>query len=57
MRLAGHAVHMGEKMSAYRTLVRKSERRKLQGRQNSEWDDNIKIELLDAKWGDVDWNH
>jgi hypothetical protein len=55
MRWAGHVARMGEKRSAYRLLVGKSEGKRPLGRPRRRWVDNIKIDLGEVGWGDVDW--
>jgi hypothetical protein len=42
---------MGEKRNAYRLLVGKPE-----GRPRRKWVDNIRIDLVEVGWGDVDWS-
>jgi predicted small integral membrane protein len=44
---------MGEKRNACRLLVGKGKRPL--GRRSLRWVDNIKIDLLEIGWGDVDW--
>jgi hypothetical protein len=44
---------MGEKRNAYRSLVGKPEGRRPLGRHR--WLDNIRIDLVEVGWGDVDW--
>jgi hypothetical protein len=39
----------------YRLLVGKPEGKRPLGRRRRRWVDNIKIELLEIGWGDVDW--
>jgi hypothetical protein len=51
MRWAGRVARMGEKRNAYRLLVGK---RPL-GRPRRRWVDNIRIDLGEVGWGDVDW--
>jgi hypothetical protein len=51
MRWAGHIARMGEKRNAYRLLVGK---RPL-GRPRCRWVNNIRIDLGEVGWGDVDW--
>jgi hypothetical protein len=51
MRWAGHVARMGEKRNAYRLLVGK---RPL-GRPRPRWVDNIRMDLGEMGWGDVDW--
>jgi hypothetical protein len=45
----------GEKRNAYRLLVGKPEGRRPLGRPRRRWVDNIKMDLLEVGWGDVDW--
>jgi hypothetical protein len=54
MRWAGHVARMGEKRNAYRLLVGKPEGRPL-GRPRCRWLDNIRMDLVEVGWGDVDW--
>jgi hypothetical protein len=46
---------MGGKRNAYRVSVR--EQKRPQGRPSSKWEDNIKINLRDIRWGNMDWIH
>jgi hypothetical protein len=46
---------MGEKRNAYRLLVGKPEGRKPLGRPRRRWLDNIRMDLVEVGWGDVDW--
>jgi hypothetical protein len=55
MRWAGHVARIGEKRNAYRLLVGKPEGRKPLGRQRRRWLDNIRMDLVEVGWGDVDW--
>jgi hypothetical protein len=55
MRWADHVARMGEKKNAYRLLVGKAEGRRLLGRPRRRWVDNIRIDLGEVGWGDVDW--
>jgi hypothetical protein len=48
---------MGEKRSAYRMLVRKSEGKRPLGRHRCKWEDNIKMCLREIGWRDVGWIH
>jgi hypothetical protein len=43
------------KRNAYRILVGKSEGKRLLGRPRRKWMDNVKIDLRETGWGDVDW--
>jgi hypothetical protein len=51
MRWAGNVARTGEKRNAYRLLVGK---RPL-GRPRRRWVDNIRMDLGEVGWGDVDW--
>jgi hypothetical protein len=55
MRWAGHLARMGEKRNAYRLLVEKPGGSRPLRRQGRRWLDNIRIDLLEVGWGDVDW--
>jgi hypothetical protein len=57
MRWARHVVHMGEARGAYITLVRKPDGRRPLGRPRHRWEDNIKIDLGEIGFGDVDGLH
>jgi hypothetical protein len=54
MRWAGHAARMGER-NAYRLLVGKPEGKRPLGRPRLRWVDNIRMDLGEVGWGDVDW--
>jgi hypothetical protein len=45
----------GEKRNAYRLLVGKPEGRRLLGRPGCRWVDNIRMDLGEVGWSDVDW--
>jgi hypothetical protein len=47
--LAGHVAQMGEKRNAYRLLVGKPELRP-----RRRWLENIRMDLVEVGWGDVD---
>jgi hypothetical protein len=51
MKWEGHVARMGEKRNAYRLLLGK---RPL-GRPRGRWLDNIRVDLGEVGWGDVDW--
>jgi hypothetical protein len=55
MRLAGHAARMGEKRNAYRLLMRRPEGKGPLGRPRRRFVDNIRMDLGEVGWGDVDW--
>jgi hypothetical protein len=50
MRWAGHIARMGEKRTAYRILVGKSEGKGPLGRPTCMWEDNIKMDLREIGW-------
>jgi hypothetical protein len=55
MRWAGHVERMGERRNAYRILVGKPEGNRPLWRPKCTWVDNIKINLRERGWGDIDW--
>jgi hypothetical protein len=57
MRWVGHVAHMGEVRGAYSVLVRRPEGRRPLGRPRRRWKDNIKMDLREIGFGDVDWIH
>jgi hypothetical protein len=44
-----------EKRNAYRILVRKPEGKRPLGRSRRRWVDNIKMDLREIGWDDMDW--
>jgi hypothetical protein len=46
---------MGEKWNVYRLLMEKPEEKRQLERPRSRWVDNIRIDLGEVGWGDVDW--
>jgi hypothetical protein len=50
MRWVGHVARMGVKRNACR------EERRPQGRPRGRWVDNIRIDLREVGWDDVDWS-
>jgi hypothetical protein len=56
MRWAGHVARMGEVRGAYNILVGRLEGRPL-GRPRHRCVDNIKMDLREIGFGDVDWFH
>jgi hypothetical protein len=55
MRWAGHVARRGEKRNSYRLLVGKPEGKRPLGRPRRRWVDNIRMNLEEVGWGDVDW--
>jgi hypothetical protein len=55
MRWAGHAAQMGKNWNAYRILVGKVEGKRPLGRPGRRWEDNIKMDLREIGWSDMDW--
>jgi hypothetical protein len=55
MRWAGHVARMGDNRNAYRLLVAKPDGRRPLGRPRRRWLNNIRIDLVEAGWGDVGW--
>jgi hypothetical protein len=52
---AGHVARMGEERNAYRLFVGKPEGKRPLGRPRRRCVDNIRMDLGEVKWGDVDW--
>jgi hypothetical protein len=48
---------MGEVRGAYNILVGRPEGRRPVGRPRRRWEDNIKMDLREIGFGDVDWIH
>jgi hypothetical protein len=46
---------MGEKRNEYRLLVGKPEGKRPLGRPRRRWVNNIRVDLREVDWGDVDW--
>jgi hypothetical protein len=55
MRWAGHVARKGEKRNAYKILVRKPEGKTPLGRRRYIWEDNIKVDFREIRWGIMDW--
>jgi hypothetical protein len=56
MRWVGHVACMGEVRNVY-MLVRKPEGRRPLGTLRCRWEDNIKMDLREMGFGDMDWIH
>jgi hypothetical protein len=57
MRWAEHEARMGEVRGAYNILVGRPEGRRPLGKPRRRWEDNIKMDLKEIGFGDVDWIH
>jgi hypothetical protein len=57
MRWVVYVERMKEMRSAYIILVGKSEGKRLLGRPRHRWETNIRMDLREIKWEDVDWTH
>jgi hypothetical protein len=54
IRRSGHVARTGEKRNAYMLLVRKPEGRRPLGRPRRRWLHNIRMDLVEMGWGEVD---
>jgi hypothetical protein len=57
MRLARHVAPMGEMRSVYKILVTKPEGKRPLGRRRRIWEGNIRMDLREIGWEDVDGIH
>jgi hypothetical protein len=55
MRLAGHVACMENRRGAYRVFVGKPEGKRSLGKHRHRWQDNIKMDIQEVGWGDMDW--
>jgi hypothetical protein len=55
MRWAGHIARMEEERNAYTLLVGKPEGMRPLARPRSRWVDNMRMDLGEVGWDDVDW--
>jgi hypothetical protein len=55
MSWAGHVARKGENRNAYRLLVGKPKGKRPLGRPRRRWMDNIRVDLGEVGWSDVDW--
>jgi hypothetical protein len=55
MKLAGHIARMVEKKLAHGLLLGKPEGKRPLGRPRHRWVDNIRLDLGEVGWVDVDW--
>jgi hypothetical protein len=52
---AGHVAHMGEETISYMVLMGKPEGKRPLGRTRRRWENNIKMDLREIGWRDMDW--
>jgi hypothetical protein len=57
LRWVRHVTHIGKRRVTHRVLVRKAERRRPHGKPRCRWKDNIKTDLREVGWGNIDWTH
>jgi len=55
MRGAGHVTCMGERRGVYWVLVGRPEGKRPLRRPRLRWEDNIKMDLQEVGWGNMDW--
>ena len=55
MRWAGYVARIGEGRGLYRDLVVKPVGKRPLGRPRRRWEDNIKMDLQEVGWRDIDW--
>jgi hypothetical protein len=55
MRWVAHVARMVKKRKAYRLLVGKPDGKRQLGRPRRMWVNNIRMDLGEVGWGDVDW--
>jgi hypothetical protein len=55
IRWAGHVARMRAKKNVYSSMVGKPEGKRPLGRPRRRWVDNIRMDLGEVGWGEVDW--
>ena len=55
--MGGACSTMEERRGVYRVLVGKSDEKRPLGRPRRRWEENIKKNLKEMGWGDMDWIH
>jgi hypothetical protein len=55
LRWAGHVARVGEGRGVYRVLVRKPEGKTTLGRPRRRWEDNVRMDLQEVRFGCEDW--
>jgi hypothetical protein len=54
MRWVGHVARVGDRRVAYRVSVGRPKGGRLFGRPRHKWEDNIKMDVQEVGWGDMD---
>jgi hypothetical protein len=54
MRWVGHEESMGDRRGAYGDLAGRPEGKGPRGRQRRTWEGNIKMDIQEVRWGDID---
>jgi hypothetical protein len=54
---ARHVARMGDMRIAYKIWVGKSEEKRPLLRLMRRWEDNIRMDLMEIRWRDVEWMH
>jgi hypothetical protein len=57
MRWMGHVICMGEIRNAYKVLIRRPEGKRALERPPYRWEVNIRMDLREIGWENVDWIH
>jgi hypothetical protein len=57
MRSTGHVAHIGEVRNAHSILDEKFEGKRPLRIPRRRWEDNIRMDLREIRWEDVDWMH
>jgi hypothetical protein len=55
--MGGYIARTGEMRNAYNILVGKPEWKRPLGRPRRRWEDNIRMDLREVVWKDVEWMH
>jgi len=55
MRWARHVAHVGDMRNAYKIVVGKPGRKRSLGKPRHRWEHNIKMDLRELCWENVDW--
>jgi hypothetical protein len=57
MKWAGHVERMEEMRNAYSISTGKPEGKRPRGGSRHRWEDNIRMDLREIRWEEVDWLH